>query len=292
MPAGPPRIFDRRSYRARRVRADELPGEVFLADGASDHIAARLGAINRRFARGLDLSSRAKQFPVLRPFANSWVRAGFARSGTDVIADEELLPFAENSFDVVTSLLSLHAINDLPGVLAQIRRVLRPDGVFIAALFGGETLQELRLAFTAAEAETLRGASPRVAPFGDVRALGGLLQRAGFALPVADVERITVRYRDAARLFADLRLLGETNALVGRHPAFLSRRILQRLTAEYTARFGDPAGRLAATFDIIFLTGWAPHDSQQKPLAPGSAKARLADALGAAERSAGEKSSP
>ena len=274
------------------MRADELPGEVFLADGASDHIAARLGAINRRFARGLDLSSRAKQFPVLRPFANSWVRAGFARSGTDVIADEELLPFAENSFDVVTSLLSLHAINDLPGVLAQIRRVLRPDGVFIAALFGGETLQELRLAFTAAEAETLRGASPRVAPFGDVRALGGLLQRAGFALPVADVERITVRYRDAARLFADLRLLGETNALVGRHPAFLSRRILQRLTAEYTARFGDPAGRLAATFDIIFLTGWAPHDSQQKPLAPGSAKARLADALGAAERSAGEKSSP
>jgi SAM-dependent methyltransferase len=291
MPDGPPRIFDRSAYRARRGRAAELAGEVFLADEASDHIAARLGAINRRFSRGLDLNSRAKQFSVLRPFAESWVRAGVPGAETEVIADEEFLPFAENSFDLVTSVLSLHAANDLPGALAQIRRVLRPDGVFIAALFGGETLQELKVAFAATEAEILGGASPRVAPFADVRELGGLLQRAGFALPVADVERIMVRYRDAARLFADLRLLGETNALVGRRPAFLSRRILERLTAEYAARFGDSAGRLAATFELVFLTGWAPHESQQKPLAPGSAKTRLAQALGTAERSAGEKPS-
>jgi SAM-dependent methyltransferase len=192
----------------------------------------------------------------------------------------------------VTSVLSLHAVNDLPGVLVQVRRALKPDGVFMAALFGGETLHELRLAIAAAETEVSGGISPRVEPFADVRDLGGLLQRAGFALPVADVERLIVRYRDLMRLFADLRALGETNVLLGRRASFMPRRMLEALAKEYAARFTDEEGRFAATFDIVFLTGWSPHESQQKPLQPGSAKARLADALGTKEQSAGEEPSP
>jgi SAM-dependent methyltransferase len=289
MPAGPPRIFDRLAFRARRARAAGLGGDIFLAHEPTGHITARLGAINRRFARALDLDSRPELFTALRPFTDEWVRAGFVHDRPEVVADAENLPFADGSFDLVTSVLSLHAVNDLPGALTQIRRLLKPDGLFIAALFGGQTLQELRQAFVAAEAETLGGASPRIAPFGEVRELGGLLQRAGFTLPVADVERVLVRYRDTSRLFADLRALGETNVLVGRRAALLSRRTLERLTAEYAARFADSAGRLAATFDIVFLTGWSPHEGQQKPLAPGSAKMRLAEALGTVEKSAGEK---
>jgi SAM-dependent methyltransferase len=200
-------------------------------------------------------------------------------SETDVLADEEALPFAENIFDLVTSVLSLHSVNDLPGTLIQIRRALKPDGVFMAALFGGETLRELRLAFTAAEAATLGGASPRISPFADVRDLGGLLQRAGFALPVADVERTTVRYREPLRLFQDIRALGETNVLLQRRSNFLSRRLLRSVLSEYAQRFTDDQGRAVATFDIIYLIGWAPHESQPKPLRPGSAKTSLADAL-------------
>src|SRR2546423_4420937 len=200
MSSGPPRIFDSQAYWRRRGRAANLGGDIFLAQDVAGHLAERLGAINRHFARGLDLQSRAALFPTLEPFADSWVRTGYPWDPPSMIADEEHLPFEENSFDVVTSILSLHALNDLPGALVQIRRLLKPDGVFIAGLFGGETLQELKLAFAAAEAEILGGASPRVSPFGDVRALGGLLQRAGFNLPVADVERTIIRYRDLTRL--------------------------------------------------------------------------------------------
>src|SRR6266567_208379 len=292
MSSGPPRIFDSQAYRRARERAARLDGDIFLAQDVAGHVAERLGAINRHFARGLDLHSRAGVFPTLAPFADSWVRTGFAWDRPSVVADDELLPFAEGSFDVVTSVLSLHAVNDLPGTLVQIRRVLRPDGVFIGGLFGGETLHELKLAFAAAEADISGGASPHVSPFGDVRDLGGLLQRAGFALPVADVERTMVRYRDIARLFADLRALGETNVLVGRRSGLLSRRLLQAVTTEYAARFADAEGRIAATFDVVFLTGWAPHESQQRPLAPGSAKSRLADALGTEEKPTGEKPAP
>jgi SAM-dependent methyltransferase len=292
MSHGPPRIFDRAAYRARRARAARLDGDMFLADDAAGHVAMRLGAINRRFAQGLDIHSRAAVFPALRPFAQNWVRTGFAWDRPSVIADEEALPFADGSFDLVTSLLSLHAVNDLPGALVQIRRALKPDGVFIGALFGGETLQELRNAFATAEAEILGGISPRVAPFGDCRDLGGLLSRAGFALPVADVERTTVHYRESARLFEDLRALGETNVLAGRSAKFLPPRILEAVTREYAARFSDSEGRFTATFDIVFLTGWAPHESQQKPLTPGSAKARLADALGTKEQPAGDAVQP
>jgi SAM-dependent methyltransferase len=292
MSSGPPRIFDSQAYRRARERAARLDGDIFLAQDVAGHVAERLGAINRHFMRGLDLHSRVALFPTLQPFADSWVRTGFAWDRSSVITTEEALPFAEGSFDLVTSILSLHTVNDLPGALVQIRRVLKPDGVFIAGLFGGETLQELKLAFAVAEAEISGGVSPHVSPFGDVRELGGLLQRAGFALPVADVERTIVRYRDIARLFTDLRALGEANVLVGRRLSFLSRRMLQAVTAEYASRFSDAEGRVSATFDIVFLTGWAPHESQQKPLAPGSAKARLADALGTEEKPAGEKPAP
>jgi SAM-dependent methyltransferase len=289
MSDGPPRIFDSRVYRLHRARAVRENGDLFLAQEGAGRIAERLAAVTRSFGRALDLHSREVVFPTLRPCAGDWVRAGFTWDHPSVIAGEETLPFAEQSFELVTSVLSLHAVNDLPGMLVQIRRVLKPDGLFVAALFAGETLRELRFAVAAAEAEIYGGASPRVAPFADVRDLGGLLQRAGFALPVTDVERLTVRYRELARLFADLRALGETNALKARRKQFISGRFLRALTAEYAARFADDEGRFGATFDIVFLTGWAPHESQQKPLAPGSAKARLADALGTDERSAGEK---
>ena len=275
--AAPHRIFDRAAYRRRRER--QAASDPILAGETAAQIVERIGSINRRFEHALDLSSRKAVFDVLRRAATKWVRAGYAEDQPDVIADEEALPFAEAAFDLVTSVLSLHGVNDLPGTLIQIRRALRPDGVFMAALFGGETLRELRLAFTAAETNALGGASPRVAPFADVRDLGGLLQRAGFTLPVADLERTTILYRDPLRLFADLRALGETNVLVQRRPNFLSRRALQAVLAEYAQRFTDDQGRVPATFDIVYLIGWAPHKSQPKPLRPGSAKASLADAL-------------
>ncbi len=275
-----PRIFDRAAYRAHRKRAG---GDIFLADEAAAHIAERLGAVNRTFERALDLGSRGNAPYAAR--AKHWI-------GPDIALDEEALPFAPENFDLVVSVLSLHAVNDLPGALVQIRRALKPDGLFIAALFGGETLNELRTSFAAAEAEISGGVSPRVAPFADVRDLGGLLQRAGFALPVADVERTTVRYRELDKLFSDLRALGETNALAGRRTSMLSRKLLAALAVEYATRFADADGKLRATFDIVYLTGWAPHESQQKPLRPGSAKARLADALGTIEHPTGEKPKP
>ena len=203
---------------------------------------------------------------------------------------DETLKFCRD--DGATLVSDSSVTGDLPGTLIQIRRALKPDGVFMAALLGGETLRELRLAFTAAESNMLAGASPRVAPFADVRDLGGLLQRAGFTLPVADIERTTIRYRDPLRLFSDLRALGETNVLVQRRPNFLSRRLLQAVLTEYAQRFTDDQGRALATFEIVYLIGWAPHESQQKPLTPGSARSRLAEALGTEEKSTGEKPTP
>lgn len=274
-----PEIFDRLLYRERRIRAAAKPADdPFLARDAASQMALRLQAVNRRFEKALYLNSREQGFDSLQPLAKIWVRAGYGE-GSFVIAGEEALPFAPESFDLIVSVLSLHAVNDLPGALVQIRRALKPDGLFVASLFGGDTLQELRIAFAAAEVEIFGGASPRVAPFAGVKDLGGLLQRAGFALPVADVERTMVRYRELPRLFADLRALGETNALCARRKNFLPRRILARLAAEYRERFPDLDGRYPATFEIVNLTGWAPHESQQVPLKPGSAKMRLADVL-------------
>jgi SAM-dependent methyltransferase len=277
-----PRLFDRTLYRARRTRAARFQGEVPLAEEAAEALAERLFAVNRKFSSALDLNSRVPGAVAVHAQAAHWTIAN------PETVDEEILPYAPESFDLVVSSLSLHAVNDLPGALAQIRRVLKPDGLFLAALFGGETLTELRQAFTAAEIETRGGASPRVAPFAEVRSLGRLLSRAGFALPVADVERTIVRYGDIARLFADLRSLGEANAIVERSRNVLSRRTLSALTQQYETRFSEN-GKLRATFDIVYLTAWAPHESQQKPLKPGSAKMRLAEALGVAEKPAGEK---
>ena len=205
------------------------------------------------------------------------------------VADEEALPFATARSISSVSALALQFVNDLPGTLVQIRRALKPDGLFLAALIGGESLTELRQAFAAAEAEMEGGVSPRVAPFADLRDLGALLQRAGFALPVTDVDRVTVRYATPLALMHDLRRMGATNALVERRRAPLQRGTLQRMMEIYAERFADADGRIAATFEIVWLSGWAPHESQQQPLAPGSAKTRLADALRTTEIPAGEK---
>ena len=206
-----------------------------------------------------------------------------------VVADEEALPFGDAVFDLVVSALALQFVNDLPGTLVQIRRALKPDGLFLAALIGGETLTELRQSFAAAESEVEAGVSPRVAPFADLRDLGALLQRAGFALPVTDVDRITVRYDTVFALMHDLRRMGATNALIDRRRVPLRRATLMRMAEIYGERFSDDDGRIRATFEIIWLSGWAPHPSQQQPLRPGSAKTRLADALGTREIPTGEK---
>jgi SAM-dependent methyltransferase len=206
-----------------------------------------------------------------------------------VAADEEALPFRDASLDLVVSALALQFVNDLPGTLIQIRRALRPDGLFLAAMIGGDSLAELREAFAQAEAEVEGGVSPRVAPFADLRELGALLQRAGFALPVTDVDRLTVRYASPLALMHDLRRMGASNALSERRRTLLRRATLHRVFEIYAERFADPDGRIRATFEIVWLSGWAPHESQQQPLKPGSAKTRLADALRTQEVSAGEK---
>jgi SAM-dependent methyltransferase len=206
-----------------------------------------------------------------------------------VAADEEALPFRDASLDLVVSALALQFVNDLPGTLIQIRRALRPDGLFLAAMIGGDSLAELREAFAQAEAEVEGGVSPRVAPFADLRELGALLQRAGFALPVTDVDRLTVRYASPLALMHDLRRMGASNALSERRRKLLRRATLHRVFEIYAERFADPDGRIRATFEIVWLSGWAPHESQQQPLKPGSAKTRLADALRTQEVSAGEK---
>ena len=184
-----------------------------------------------------------------------------------------------NRIDLAVSALALQFVNDLPGVLAQIRRALKPDGLLLAAMIGGDTLTELRQSFAAAEAELEGGVSPRVAPLADLRDVGALLQRAGFALPVTDVDRIVVRYDNAFALMQDLRRMGATNVLVERRRAPTRRATLLRMAQIYGERFADADGRIRATFDVIWLSGWAPHESQQKPLKPGSAKASLAEAV-------------
>jgi SAM-dependent methyltransferase len=290
-----PLIFDRPLLRARRQRAAALQPATFLLDRVADDLADRLAAVLRRFALALDLgtpveavrAALARLGSVDKIVAASVMPAGEATAS--VAADEEALPFRDAAFDLVVSGLALQFVNDLPGTLVQIRRALKPDGLFLAALIGGETLTELRQSFAAAESEIDGGVSPRVAPFADLRDLGALLQRAGFALPVTDVDRVTVRYDSVFALMHDLRGMGATNALIDRRRAPLKRATLMRMAEIYAERFGDDDGRLPATFEIVWLSGWAPHPSQQRPLKPGSARARLADALGTREISTGEK---
>ena len=295
--ADSPLIFDRMLLRARRRRATALEPATFLLDRVADDLADRLAAVLRRFDRALDLgtpgdavrTALTRLGSVSLVVGTDTVLEGKGATALRVVADEEALPFGDAVFDLVVSALSLQFVNDLPGALVQIRRALKPDGLFVAALIGGETLTELRQAFAAAESEIEGGVSPRVAPFADLRDLGALLQRAGFALPVTDVDRITVRYDSAFTLMHDLRRMGATNALFDRRRTPLKRATLMRMAETYAERFADADGRIRATFEIVWLSGWAPHPSQQQPLRPGSAKTRLADALGTREISTGEK---
>jgi SAM-dependent methyltransferase len=275
----------------RRVRAG-FAEAAFLHRRVAEDLAERLEAIPRRFERALALgggglfSEAIATRPDLAARIGSLIEADVASGAVEL--DPERLPFAENAFGLIVSPLLLHWTNDLPGALIQIRRALKPDGLMLASVFGGETLRELRLALLEAEAEMTGGAALRVAPFADLQDMAALLQRAGFALPAADREMIVVRYSDPMRLLADLRSMGETAAFAESRRG-LSRRILLRAMEIYSTRFADPDSRVRATFEVLTLTGWAPHESQQKPLKPGSAKARLADALGVKERNAGEK---
>ena len=257
----------------------------------------RLEVIMRDFPRAVDLGARNGAFAQALAASDAAPRVGLlveadlsgrmlaGRSGMRVLADEERLPFAPASLDLIVSSLSLHWANDVIGALVQARLALKPDGLFIGALFGGATLTELRQSLTAAELELTGGAGPRVSPFADPSDAAGLLQRAGFALPVADVDRVTVRYDHPLKLMTDLRRMGETSVLAERHPRPLTRRVLARAFEIYRQNFADPDGRLPATFEILTLTGWSPSETQQKPLRPGSAKMRLADALGGEEHS-------
>ena len=261
----------------------------------------RLSAILRRFPLAVDLSARSGVFGralqagaaagqvdalVEADLCPAMLAEGAGRPSMRVTADEERLPFAPERFDLAVSLLSLHWTNDLVGALIQARRILKPDGLFIGALYGRATLGELRLALLQAEDELSGGAGPRVLPFADAQDGAGLLQRAGFALPVSDTDRITVRYDHPLKLMADLRVMGETNALIERPRRPISRRLLARACDIYAERFACPDGRIPATFEIVTLTGWAPDASQPQPLKPGSAKMRLADALGVHEHRA------
>jgi SAM-dependent methyltransferase len=290
-------LFDRklalaRQRRAWRLRA-KLPGADFLLSRATGELLERLSLIKRSFGVALDLGAPGPMVAQalgasggfgfvarLAPVGESAGHGGFST----LVGDEERLPIADSSCDLIVSLLALQGVNYWPGAIIQARRALPPDGLFVACLIAGDSLNELRQSLIVAESEIRSGVSPRVAPFADVRALGGLLQRAGLALPVVDLDRVFVRYGDMIALMRDLRAFGATNVLNDRSRRPLRRDVLERAGQVYAERFADADGRLRATFDMIWLSGWAPHESQQKPLKPGSAKMRLADALKAARR--------
>jgi SAM-dependent methyltransferase len=282
--------FEPRLVRQRKRRAGATFRDAsFLHERVVADLADRLEAIPRPFERVLSLGGGSLFSEEVRVRPELSARIG-AILETDLdLIDPEHLPFAPGAFDLIVSPLALHWINDLPGALIQLRLTLKPDGLLLASLFGGDTLSELRLSLIEAESELTGGAGPRVSPFADLQDIAGLLQRAGYALPAADRDVVTVRYGEPKKLLADLRAMGETSALRERNPRALSRRILARAFEIYRQRYSDDDGRVRATFEILTATGWSPHESQQQPLKPGSAKTRLADALGTKERSAGDK---
>jgi SAM-dependent methyltransferase len=271
-PATAPILFDRALLRARLDRARRGAPATFLLDRVAEDMSDRLLAVMRNFTDVADIWTPGE---VLRkPLADRF--QSIARVGID---PSETLHLPPESLDLAVSALAFQFVNDLPGVLAQIRRALKPDGLLLAAMIGGDTLTELRQSFAAAEAECEGGVSPRVAPFADLRDIGTLLQRAGLALPVTDVDRVVVRYDSAFALMADLRRMGTTNILIERRRTPTRRATMLRMAQVYAERFADPDGRIRATFDVIWLSGWAPHESQPKPLKPGSAKASLEAAV-------------
>jgi SAM-dependent methyltransferase len=269
-----PILFDRALLRARQSRALRLGPATFLLDRIAEEFTERLHAVLREFKSGADVGTSGDQ--VRNALAGRVDQ--LARVDLPDI-ESEPLSLQPASLDLVVSALAFQFVNDLPGVLTQIRRALKPDGLLLAAMIGGDTLTELRQSFAAAEAELEGGISPRVAPFADLRDLGSLLQRAGLALPVTDVDRVVVRYDSAFALMADLRRMGATNILVERRRTPTRRATLVRMAQLYSERFADADGRIRATFDVIWLSGWAPHESQQQPLKPGSAKVGLAEAV-------------
>jgi SAM-dependent methyltransferase len=271
-PTSAPILFDRDLLGVRLARARRAGAVTFLLERATEDMADRLLAVARQFSAAADIwTPGAGLTDALRGHVGSIERIDFKAS--------EALSLPPESRDLVVSALAFQFVNDLPGVLAQIRRALKGDGLLLAAMLGGDTLTELRQSFAAAEAECEGGVSPRVAPFADLRDVGALLQRAGFALPVTDVDRVVVRYDSAFALMADLRRMGATNVLRERRHTPTRRATLLRMAQIYGERFADPDGRIRATFDIVWLSGWAPHDSQPKPLKPGSAKASLEAAV-------------
>ena len=271
-PNAAPCLFDRAMLRTRQERARRGEPATFLLDRVAEDMGERLAAVTRDFSDVADIWTPG---PLLRkPLADRF------KSIRHIDPDDtEALPLPPESIDLAVSALAFQFVNDLPGVLSQIRRALRPDGLLLAAMIGGDTLTELRQAFAQAEAECEGGVSPRVAPFADLRDVGALLQRADFALPVTDVDGVVVRYDNAIALMQDLRRMGATNVMIERRRTPTRVATMMRMAQIYTQRFSNPDGRIRATFDVIWLSGWAPHDSQPKPLRPGSAKASLEAAV-------------
>lgn len=288
-----PEIFDRELFRQRRLRAlrSAKDGADFLMRAVADDLADRLLMIKRTFKTGIDLGGHSGHIAdmlrqsgkVDQVFRGDLFEADPNLPAPDFVFDDALPPLRDASVDLIVSALSLQFVNDLPGTLVQISRALEPDGLFLATLPGADTLFELRDVLMRAELELCEGAAPRVGPFADVRELGSLLQRAGFALPVTDLDRLTVRYDSLFDLMMDLRAMGATSTLLERSRKPLPKSVFLRAAELYAEDHADADGRIRATFSLVTLSGWAPHESQQKPLQPGSAKTRLADALGAQE---------
>jgi hypothetical protein len=284
-----PLVFDRRLVRYRRARS--LSGSWrpdFLDTAMADEIEDRLGSVNRTFPTILvyagAFAGLAERLQRVGRGARFVVADSLAMRGVDLVFDDEYWPLAASSLGCLIHAGRLESINDLPGALLQIRSCLRPDGLFLACTLGGDTLKELRAAWIAAESETLGGITPRIAPFVHVREWGTLLQRAGFALPVVDATRHIARYDNALSLMHEIKSMGLSSTLIGRRRTPATRSLLARVARHYAAQDSDPDGRIRATFEIIFLSGWSPHESQPQPLRPGSATARLADALGVTEK--------
>ena len=294
-------LFDRALLRKRRARfAHEVRAREFLIAHVAREIAERVEIILRKFPLALDLGAyrgllgrTVENLPSVGEimYAESTLAYAELCPRPALVCDEDLLPFRDASFNLIVSGLALHRVNDLSGALVQIRRALKPDGLFMAAALGGRALIELRQALLAAEGELDGGASPRVTPFGDVREYGALLQRVGFAMPVADAETLEVIYSSPRELMREVRALGGGNVLMARSKTPLSRRTLERAEEIYRELHGTPDGKVTATFEFVFMSGWAPDASQQKPLKPGSAVQRLADALNTDEQPAGDRAS-
>jgi len=293
-------VFDRSLVRRRRERARPgYPGFAFLEEAVAERVAERLEDIRRRFPLAVELGARSGALGRLlrasgkvdtliqTDLSPAWAIAR-AADGPAAAVDEEALPFADGSLDAVFGALSLHWVNDLPGTLAQVRRALKPDGLMLLAMLGGETLVELRDALFEADSEVTGGVSPRVSPFADLRDAAGLLQRAGFALPVADADTIPVTYATAFHLMRDLRGMGEGNSVLERSRRPARRALFARAAEIYAERFAGPDGRVPARFQVLYLTAWAPSADQPKALRPGSARNSLAGALGGREVGTGD----